>query len=371
VNIVSSGGRLQIYGDDVSTFKLLPAGFFDVCFSKHTGFYLSPRAELTVGEEKIYGDLPAKTEKILKSYALSGRNLGVLLSGPKGVGKSMLVRLLGQRVHQQGDPVLVVSSATPGLADFLSSIHQNCMVLFDEFEKVFASTDDYNPQNELLPLFDGLDGGHKLFVITCNELNKVSSYMLNRPGRFHYHFSLQAPTDEEIRQYLQDQLLPQYQEAIESVVRLGHVADMPYDFLRAIVFELNQGYSLQQTMQDLNITRADLTRFDITVYLGIGETLETWSEVVDLTRRYPLWIEARSLRGNRCASISFIPSLIKVENGEYVVTEHIAGPNFDESDFMELPEEKREKTAEKANRAGVAKIVLKKVQESGPIRFMV
>ena len=40
----------------------------------------------------------------------------------------------------------------------------------------------------MLSLFDGLDNGKKLFVITCNEVERLNAYLLNRPGRFHYHF---------------------------------------------------------------------------------------------------------------------------------------------------------------------------------------
>ena len=40
MNIVNSGNRFQIYGEDVRTFKELPVASYDVAFSKMSGFYL-------------------------------------------------------------------------------------------------------------------------------------------------------------------------------------------------------------------------------------------------------------------------------------------------------------------------------------------
>ena len=51
MNIVQSGSRLQVYGEDVQTFKEIPVGSYDVCFNKMTGFYLSTRYDLEANED--------------------------------------------------------------------------------------------------------------------------------------------------------------------------------------------------------------------------------------------------------------------------------------------------------------------------------
>lgn len=282
MNIVASGAMYQVYGDDVRTFKELPAESFEVNFSKMTGFYLTKRPDLVANEEKIYGDHERKAAKIIQSYSLSERNFGVILSGQKGIGKSLLARVLAQKAIEKGMPVITVSIAVPGIANFLASIEQEVLIIFDEFEKVFGKCDDYDPQEELLSLFDGLDNGKKLFCITCNDLNKLNEYMINRPGRFHYHFSIGNPSDDEVREYMEDKLLPQYYGMIDKVVGFAQTIHVTYDYLRAIAFELNQGYSIEEILQDLNISRANDVNFDIQVELSNGEIYTTYSERIDL-----------------------------------------------------------------------------------------
>ena len=58
----------------------------------------------------------------------------------------------------------------------------------------------------MLTLFDGFSTGKKMFIVTCNSLYDLNDYLVNRPGRFLYHFRFDYPTAEEITQYLQDKL---------------------------------------------------------------------------------------------------------------------------------------------------------------------
>lgn len=93
MNIVESGGTLQIYGEEIKTYRKLPAETFEVGFNNLTGLYLSRYPALVV-DEKVYGSYHEKIRKVLKTYHKLNRNMGVILSGPKGVGKSMFARML-------------------------------------------------------------------------------------------------------------------------------------------------------------------------------------------------------------------------------------------------------------------------------------
>lgn len=370
MNIVSAGNRFQVYGEDVKTFKSLPIKTYDVCFAKMIGFYLKNRDDIQVNEEKIYGNQRSRIDKVMGGYINMTRNFGVLLSGEKGIGKSLFVRLLAREaIDHYNIPVLIVTEAVPGLADFISSIDQDIMVIFDEFEKTFAKQDDWNPQDDLLTLFDGMDGGHKLFVVTCNDLSKVNSYMLNRPGRFHYHFSLTAPTQDEVREYLTDKIAPQYQECINDLVVLAGTFDMPYDFLRAIAFEINRGYSLKETLRDLNITRTDKVKFDIKVYRKNGDVYEAWTVTLDLSDHDGRYIRVRNYDTKREFGLTIYPSLAHMVGGEYIINERIENPRWDEDDFWDYPEEKRAEMAKLENENTIERIVLKKCPDYGPARY--
>lgn len=375
MNIVKAGGMFQVYGENVETYKDLPVGSYDVDFSKMIGFFLTARNDLTVTETRIYGSNAARVTKVLKSYGLATRNFGVLLSGQKGIGKSLFVRMLAQQAIHDGLPVIVVTEAIPGIADFLSSIEQNCVVVFDEFEKTFAKVDNWNPQDDMLTLFDGIDGGHKLFVVTCNDLSKINTYMLNRPGRFHYHFTLGAPSQDEVREYLTDAVDPQYASAINDIVNLAGTIDMPYDYLRAIAFELNQGYPLKEVMSDLNITRTDKLHFDLKVYFRDGTIYYAWNERIDLSDSYhPHYAIIHTTSKTGVLSdmhINFWPSMAKMIGDEYVVNERIEQPVYDEYDFDELPEEQRAAAVKAANDNKIERIVLTKCPELSVGRFLV
>ena len=271
MNIVSAGERFMVYGEDVKTYKILPSNTYKIEFNKMAGFYLTIHNDLTV-KEKIYGPYAQKVDKVLKTFSQLDRNMGVILSGPKGVGKSMFARMLAEKGKGSNLPLLIVDEAIPGVEDFISSIEQECIVLFDEFEKSFKEDREtgYNPQDALLSLFDGIDNGKKLYVITCNETRDLSSYLLNRPGRFHYHFMMGTPTGEEIREYMEDHLNDNATQWIDKVVALGGISAFTYDVLRAIAFELNNGYSLSETMVDLNIERERYLYLNMKVHFKNG-----------------------------------------------------------------------------------------------------
>lgn len=269
MNIVNSGNKFVVYGEEVQTYKQLPANTYKVCFSPMAGFSLKLHSDLNVCE-RIYGDTPNKVKKVLTTFKKFNRNMGIILSGEKGSGKSVFARLLAEQGKELNLPLIIVDEAFNGIADFLESITQECIVLFDEFEKNFNCDDEEDKQDKLLSLFDGIDNGKKLYVLTCNRIEAINDYYLNRPGRFHYHFTFGVPTTEEIKEYLENNLNETAISNIPDILRLSAFANFTYDVLRAIVFELNNGYDLSETIQDLNIERIQRIRIRTTITLTGG-----------------------------------------------------------------------------------------------------
>ena len=178
------------------------------------------------------------------------------------------------------------------------------MVLFDEFEKTFAKVNQTEPMVETLPLFDGIGGGNKLFVVTCNDIYNMNDYLINRPGRFHYHFRFDYPSKEEIIEYLQDKLEKDYWDQINEVVTFSNKVDLNYDCLRAIAFEINAGEDFKSAIQDLNILNLRSESYEATVVFENGEVFTDRSQF-DLFSEADSSIEASNKFGE--IDIDFCP----------------------------------------------------------------
>jgi hypothetical protein len=329
MKIVKTGETLRIFGDNLETFDVIPAGTYKVQFHPMMGFYLSEENNFQTTEEKIYGSHAEKITKVLKSYEKFNRSMGLILSGKKGMGKSMFVQLIAEEVVKKDIPVIMVTKAFPGIADFIEEIEQECLVIFDEFEKMFAGNQrqQYGQQQErepgvekqdnLLGLFDGTSQQKRLYAITVNDLSRVNEYMLSRPGRFHYHIRFDYPTAAEIQEYLFDKLETQYHGEINQVVSFANRVKLNYDSLRAIAFELNEGYTFKSAISDLNILNTDDQRYNVKVAFTDGTTHDLKSQRLDL---FSEEIRLDGYMGNnKYFSLTFNPATIIEEPLQMVV----------------------------------------------------
>lgn len=279
MNIVNTGTNYKIFDNSVTVSEKLPNLTYKINFNQMSGFSLTATDELEV-REKVYGNANHRVDKILNAFANAERNLGVILSGTKGCGKSLTARLAASRGLY---PVLLADCAYPGLGDFIMSIKQEVIVIFDEFEKHFDERNDEHGQEDLLSLFDGIDGGKKLFIITCNETYHLNEFLLNRPGRFHYLFNYSKLSDNDIHDYLADNLSDR--SIIPNVIKYSKYVDFTYDVLRAICFDLNLGYPLDETMNDLNIT-VGRKNYTVVLTFANGETYKTDRRYMPFTNCY-------------------------------------------------------------------------------------
>lgn len=272
MKIIETGTTYKIYGEDLVVLDNLPAQTYKVGFGQFTGFFLEKQHDLEIKEDKIYGVHEEKANKVLDRFNKSRKNLGVILSGDKGIGKSLFARLLSQKAIQNNIPVILVDNFIPGIDDFLNGIKNEVLVLFDEFDKIFAKNNDGDPQSKMLSLFDGTSSGKKLFIITCNRYDNLNEYLINRPGRFHFHFRFDYPNADEVRDYLKDKLEEKYYSEINKVVSFSRKIKLNYDCLSAIALELNEGEVFEETIKDLNIINTFETQnaYKITLFTTEG-----------------------------------------------------------------------------------------------------
>jgi hypothetical protein len=313
MKVISTGSKFDIYPDDLKSFDKLPADYYIVRFNPKAGFFLEKYSEFQMTETKIYGVHLDKVEKVIASFEAFNRNLGVILSGDKGIGKSLFARLLGRKAVEKGFPVIIVESFVDGIGSFIDSIEQEILVLFDEFDKTFVSNKDegIDPQSSMLSLFDGVAQGKKLFVVTCNELRGLNGFLVNRPGRFHYHFRFDYPSAEDISNYLMDKLKPEVQKEIDEVINFSRRVALNYDCLRAIAFELNLGLSFAEAIGDLNIINIERETYRVVAKFSDGTTLMHKEYHMDSFSDEEQTVKLYNRQGDYKGSVSFPADAIR------------------------------------------------------------
>ena len=326
MKIVGQGSTFRIYDSAVETYDSLPPCAYTIRFEQRSGFWLEKSSVADITEGKIYGVHDDKCAKVLRSFEAFKRNLGVILSGDKGIGKSLFAKLLATRAMSLGYPLIIVDRYIPGIAAYIENIEQECVVMFDEFDKTFgevkAEDGQASPQAELLSLFDGFAHGKKLFVITCNEIDRLNSFLINRPGRFHYHFRFEYPSADEIREYMMDNIPTEYHGEIESVVLFSRKIPMNYDCLRAVAFELSSGLSFDDAIADLNIVNLNREEYKVFLMYENGLRVTAKSARLDMFSDddESLWLADKN--DNYFVKALFSPSdaVWSVDYSSYIIT---------------------------------------------------
>ncbi len=261
---ICNGNTFHVTSDDsIDIRKELPAATFLVKFNpKAQSFYLETTQNFT-RLPKYYGDAEAKAARVANTISKRDRSLGVMLAGEKGSGKTMLAMLLSANARDRGIPTLIVntgyynnndgpnpSSVGDEFCKFIKDIDQECVIIFDEFEKTYKNEDQ---QNSILTLLDGIFSSKKLFIITCNDASKVSSHIRNRPGRLHYYFSYTGLSEDFVVEYCNDKL--DNKDNIGGIVKIANVFHaFNFDMLQALVLEMNMyNETASVAMSHLNI----------------------------------------------------------------------------------------------------------------------
>ena len=153
---------------------------------------------------------------------------------------------------------------------------------------------------------------------------------------------------------------------------------LTYDYLRAITFELNQGYTLAETLADLNIARTD-TDFDI-VYIAVngmefkapGYRLDVFSDRDECIRAWG-FSKNTNLPSNVWFTIN--PSNIITENGEMTYPVDLINIDqlIDEDYYYDIEDAEEQKRLIALAKQALApkKIIFKKIDRSFVQKYMI
>jgi hypothetical protein len=199
------------------------------------------------------------------------KNLGVIFNGLKGTGKTLSAKMLCNALRL---PVVIVQYPYEGLVNFLQSLCFECVVFIDEAEKTFKKGED---DDVLLRLIDGVyNQTRKLYILTTNQLT-LNDNLLGRPGRIRYRFEFGNLLPKAVKDYIDDNLLPEYAGQRESILEQVDLLEIStIDILKALVDEVNIHGCLPES-QCLNIPTAKYV-FEILEFYYISE-LEKYKEI--------------------------------------------------------------------------------------------
>lgn len=264
----------------------LPKGVYNFTVKeKQNGLLLgfSPVEDFKIPENIVGQD--KHLTRVINTYNRLGKQMGVLLSGIGGAGKTVLAKRIAMECVNKGNmSVVVVNSEAVGhLPMMMSMLKDDVVILLDEFEKMF---DKVEKQNYLLTLLDGVMDHKHLFLFTCNDINKINPYMLHRPSRIRYHFKFDRVPKEIAHEIIERDYIPADNNNVAVLKLLTDMINgLSYDMLFECIKECNL-YPAENPMElvtdlSLEISDVSLEDYDVMFKLG-GKTydLEDFEEVI-------------------------------------------------------------------------------------------
>jgi hypothetical protein len=258
---IKTSKTIKLVDSDVRAFEKLPNGVYLTKYDKQRDEYFLEETAPFVTPSRIYGNSNDLSDRYVNTFNNSNKNMGVLLTGLKGTGKSLTAKLTCIKANI---PVILVTE--PFFDDtfkaFLNSLTQEVVIFIDEFEKVYNDVDE---QNALLSLLDGVFEGKKLFLFTSNATDKINRFMINRPGRIRYLSEYESLDNVIINEVIDETLNNKsYKNEMLDVMQILGTVSM--DILVGLIDEINRyGEAPKVAASYLNIRPED-THYLVTIF---------------------------------------------------------------------------------------------------------
>lgn len=232
---VQTGINFNRMQGPIISYNEIPVGVYKISMSKQ-GFYLEYVMSEFVFDYKIYGLQEDFINHVIKTYnEVQTGNLGILLNGTKGTGKTVAAKMIANRFHL---PVIIVQNMGQEMnlqmMNYLSTeINFDCVFFFDEYEKTF------DKDTTILSFMDGVynSESRKVFLLTTNTLS-IDRNLIGRPSRILYLKKFGNLEIEAASEFLDDTLNnKEYKQEVLEFINLLSISTI--DILKSVVKEIN------------------------------------------------------------------------------------------------------------------------------------
>jgi SpoVK/Ycf46/Vps4 family AAA+-type ATPase len=175
---------------------------------------------------------------------------GVLLSGMKGSGKTLMAKKIAV---ESGLPIIVIDKNVyaDDIEGFFANVNTDVCVIFDEIDKYWNT-------RYLLGFLDGVKPTcKKLVICTCNNEKEIDEYLNDRCSRIRYKKTFKGLTKETVAGILNDIINNKDKSDAAAEYFCSNVATVSHDNVIIFGEELknNPDDSFDEIMEFLNIAK--------------------------------------------------------------------------------------------------------------------
>jgi SpoVK/Ycf46/Vps4 family AAA+-type ATPase len=206
---------------------------------------------------KIYGVESKFIDRVVKTYQNTKENLGILLNGYKGTGKTVTAKQICNKLNL---PVIILKVTTKSVIDFINSINQDIIIFVDEYEKIFQDN------SSLLTVMDGVESSEfrRVFIFTTNSLG-IDTNLIDRPSRIRYMKSYRNIEPSTIKEVVDDLLIHKEHE-IETINYITSLYLITIDIIKAVIMEVNIHNESPSNFEDVFNAEKISNRFKVTLF---------------------------------------------------------------------------------------------------------
>lgn len=325
----SASGKSLYLSYPSEEFEELENAVYIVGLDSLDRLYLSKVNDEFTFDYKLYGLESKFIERVLRTYGVTNGNLGILLNGLKGTGKTVTAKQIANKLNQ---PIILVDAPYKGLPIFLNSISQNITIFIDEYEK------QYRESSEMLTIMDGALNSEfrRVFLLTTNELY-VERNLIERPSRIRYLKKFENLSPEIVEEIVDDCLLHKEFKK-DCIAFISSIETITVDVVKAILSEVNIHCEAPSAFADVFNVKKISGRYT----LKLKEKDGTLSEIANSVSIYPRPTYSESNVGYRFEidgnTIGYISRIINWTTLEIEPLENNKGENigFQEPIILEI-----------------------------------